>query len=161
MVILLIVIADDVVVHDSVFAWTIVPWLFLRIVGSVLQPLQLVLEVEDVVGLLVTEGTILVLRQHFKLALLFDYLYLSFSGWVSEGLCDGVVLDFLALDKLSCNFLVWVSFTLEVLLSIVVSMHLLFPSIIPICKSYCSICICENVASRHFLYGLKLNKIYN
>ena len=52
-------VADDVVVDQSVLSWAEVPGLFLWIVGTVLEALQLVIEVEDVVRLLVPESTIL------------------------------------------------------------------------------------------------------
>ena len=52
-------VADDVVVDQSVLSWTEVPGLFLWIVGTVLEALQLVIEVQNVVRLLVPESTIL------------------------------------------------------------------------------------------------------
>ena len=52
-------VADDVVVDQSVLSWAEVPGLFLWIVRTVLEALQLVIEVENVVRLLVPESTIL------------------------------------------------------------------------------------------------------
>ena len=52
-------VADDVVVDQSVLSRAEVPGLFLWIVGTVLEALQLVIEVENVVCLLVPESTIL------------------------------------------------------------------------------------------------------
>ena len=52
-------VADDVVVDQSVLSRAEVPGLFLWIVGTVLEALQLVIEVENVVRLLVPESTIL------------------------------------------------------------------------------------------------------
>ena len=52
-------VANDVVVDDSVFAWTEVPRLLLRVIVSALKSRQLVVEVDNVVSLLVAKGTIL------------------------------------------------------------------------------------------------------
>ena len=52
-------VADDVVVCQSVLARTEIPGLFLRVVRAVLQALQLVVEVQDVVGLLVAQCSVL------------------------------------------------------------------------------------------------------
>lgn len=52
-------VADDVVVCDCVLARAEVPGLILRVVWPALKSLQLVLEVQDVVRLLVTEGSVL------------------------------------------------------------------------------------------------------
>ena len=52
-------VADDVVVDQGVLSWAEVPGLFLWIVRTVLEALQLVIEVENVVCLLVPESTIL------------------------------------------------------------------------------------------------------
>ena len=59
MVLSLVDIADDVVVHDCVFAGAEVPRLFLWVIWSALQSLQLVFEVQNVVSLFVAEGFIL------------------------------------------------------------------------------------------------------
>ena len=64
MVICEVDVADDVVVYDCVFARPIEPRLLLGVVGPILQSLQLVAEVEDVVGLLVAEGAVLVLGEY-------------------------------------------------------------------------------------------------
>ena len=69
MVLSLIDVADDIVVHDRVFAGAEVPRLFLWVVRPALQSLQLVLEVQDVVSLFVAEG--------FVLFGLIDTLYLK------------------------------------------------------------------------------------
>ena len=46
-------VADDIVVDNCVFTRAEVPWFLLGVVRSVLETFQLVLEVEDVIGLLV------------------------------------------------------------------------------------------------------------
>ena len=64
MMVFLVHIANDVIVYDRVLARAEVPRLFLRVVRSIFEPLQLVLEIEDVVGLLVAEGAVLVLGEY-------------------------------------------------------------------------------------------------
>ena len=46
-------VADNIVVHNCVFTRAEIPWFLLGVVRSVLKTFQLVLEVEDVIGLLV------------------------------------------------------------------------------------------------------------
>ena len=52
-------VTDDVVVDLSVLAWTEVPRLLFRVIGSILESLHLVLEIQNVVGLFVSQSTIL------------------------------------------------------------------------------------------------------
>ena len=52
-------ITNDIVVDDGVFARTEVPRLLLRVVCTAFEALQLVIKVEDVVGLLVAKLTVL------------------------------------------------------------------------------------------------------
>ena len=77
-------IANDVVVDDGVLARTIVPRLLLRVVRPIFQTGQFVIEVEDVVGLLIAEGLVLVLSQDFHHVPLLNISDLSFTLWVSE-----------------------------------------------------------------------------
>ena len=55
----LIDVANDVIVHNGVLARAEVPRLLLGVVFAVLKALQLVVEVHNIVGLLVTECTVL------------------------------------------------------------------------------------------------------
>ena len=132
MVIFLVEIADNVVVHNCVFAWSIEPGLVLRVIRSVLQALQLVAKVEDVVGLLVAEGSVLILSQNFHLVLLLDIPDLILPRRVSECLCDWVVLDFLELDELTGDLFIRFGLALEGFLRLMVSGQVLFPGIIAI-----------------------------
>ena len=52
-------VTDDVVVDLSVLAWTEVPRLLFGVIGSILESLHLVLEIQNVVGLFVSQSTIL------------------------------------------------------------------------------------------------------
>ena len=143
-------VADNVVVYDCVFARPVEPRLLLGVVGPVLQPLQLVAEVENVVGLLIPEGTVLVLGEHFDRVLLLYLLDLGLSLRVGERLRDRIVLDFLALYKLACDLPVWLSLALEVLLGLVVRGDVPLPFAVAVLESHCSICVSESVTSRHF-----------
>ena len=55
----LINVANDVIVHNGVLARAEVPRLLLGVVLAVLKALQLVVEVNNIVGLLVTECAVL------------------------------------------------------------------------------------------------------
>ena len=59
MVLLQVDVADDVVVVEGVLARTEVPGLVLRVIGPVLQALQLVLKIQNVVGLLHAQSFVL------------------------------------------------------------------------------------------------------
>ena len=95
----LVNVADDVVVDDCVFAGPEVPRFLFGVVRSRLQPFELVLEVEHVVGLLVPQRFVLVLRQLLDNCLLLGLAHLGLSLWVGESLRDWVVLDFLPFDE--------------------------------------------------------------
>ena len=127
MMIFLVDIADDVVVDNGVLAGAEVPRLLLGIVWSILEPLQLILKVEDVVSLLVTKSSVLILSEHFNHCLLLVLSNLFLTRWVSKCLCDWIVLHLLSLDELRGYFLVWFSLPLEVFLRRIICTEILFP----------------------------------
>jgi len=114
-VIFLIDVADDVVVHHRVLARAEVPRFLLRVVRAVLQSLQLVVEVEDVVSLLVTQRFILVLCECFDHAAMLNLLDLLLARRISEGLRDRVVLHFLSLHVLVRHLAVRILNKLQIL----------------------------------------------
>ena len=61
MMIFLIHVAYDVIIYDRVLARAEVPRLFLWVVGSIFETLQLVLEIKNVVGLLVAKCSVFIL----------------------------------------------------------------------------------------------------
>ena len=89
--VLLVDIADDVVVYDRVLTRTEVPRLFLWVVGPILQSFELVLEIENIIGLLVAECSVLVLRKHLDHILLLLLSNLLLALWICEGLRDRIV----------------------------------------------------------------------
>ena len=96
----LVNVADDVVVDNRVFARSEVPRFLFGVVGSRLQPLELVLKVEHVVSLLVAQRPVLVLRQLLDDCLILGLTDLGLTLWVGESLRDGVVFHFCSLDEL-------------------------------------------------------------
>ena len=102
----LVNVADDIVVDNCIFARSKVPWFLFGVVGSRLQPLELVLKVEHVVSLLVTQRPVLVLRQLLDDCLLLGLTDLCLSLWVGESLRDGVVFHFCSLDELRSDLAV-------------------------------------------------------
>lgn len=60
MVLLHVDVRNDIVVAVSVFSRSEIPRFFLRVVISCLESLELIIEVEHVVGLLVAECSVLV-----------------------------------------------------------------------------------------------------
>ena len=61
--VLLVNVADNIIVHQGVFAGSKVPRLLLRVIGAVLQAFKLVVKVQNVVSLLVTQGAVLIVTQ--------------------------------------------------------------------------------------------------
>ena len=135
MMVLLINIADYVVVYDSILAWAEVPWLFLGVVWPVLKSFELVLKVEHVVSLFVAECSVLIRCKHLNHILMLLLLDLSFTLWVCEGLRDRVVLYLISLHKLTGNLFIGLGLTLEVIFSLVIRSHVLFPRLIAIVQA--------------------------
>ena len=52
-------VTDDVVVSLSVLSGSEIPWLFLGVIWPILETQHLVLKVDDVVGLFISQGFIL------------------------------------------------------------------------------------------------------
>ena len=100
--------------------------------------------------MLIPEGAVLVLGEHLDGVLLLYLLDLGLSLRVGERLRDRVVLDFLALYKLTSDLPVWLSLALEVFLGLVVLVDVPFPFVVAVLESHCSIRVSESVTSRHF-----------
>ena len=145
MVVLHVNVADDVVVHNRVFAWTEVPRLLLRVVGTVLETLQLVVEVKDVVGLLIAQGSVLVLSKSFDRILLLELADSLLSLWIGESLRNRVVLHFLFLDVLRGDLLVRLSHALEVLLGALVCVNFCRPIIVAVSETVSFAGLCKSV----------------
>lgn len=124
------VVADDVVVDEGVALWPEVPWLLLRIVRPVLQPLQLVLKVEHIVRLLVPEGLVLVLGEHVDERVVLLLLRLLLDLPVLVDLRDRVVLRFLFLHVFVLDLDVRVCLALELLLLVDVGADVGFPVVV-------------------------------
>ena len=114
MVLLHVDVRNDIVVAVSVFAGSEVPRLVLWVVIALFQTLQLVVKVEHVVGLLVTESTVLVGGKHVDHVLLLCFLNRCLGRGVRIYLRYRVVERFLLFDELLSNFVVSRSFTLKV-----------------------------------------------
>ena len=67
-------VTDYVVVNNCIFSSSIKPWLFLWVVWPIFQPLQLVAEVQNIVGLLVAKSAVLVFCQYIDGILLLKFL---------------------------------------------------------------------------------------
>lgn len=128
----LVYIANDVEIANSVLAGAIVPSFFFGVVWSILKPLQLVLEVQNVVGLFVPKRFVLVLGQDFDGVPLLDVSDLLLALWVGESLSDWVVLDFLGLHVRISYLAVRFRHLLEILLLFLVVIDLSAPCIIAI-----------------------------
>ena len=135
MMVFLVHIANDVIVYDRVLARAEVPRLFLRVVRSIFEPLQLVLEIEDVVGLLVAECSVFILCERLDRILFLLLSNLRLARWICEGLCDWIVLHFLSLYKLTSNFFIGFWLTLKVIFSRMVLCHILAPRSIAIVQA--------------------------
>ena len=118
---------NDVVVLEGVLARAEVPRLLLGVVVTLLQALQFVLEVDDVVGLLVPQGSVLVLGQHVGHVLLLGPFNCFLGAGVLVDLRDGVVERFLFFDEFAGNFLVGGLFALKILLLFDVVVDVLLP----------------------------------
>ena len=127
MVVFHIDVADDVVVYDGVFSRAEVPWLLLGIVCATLKTFQLVIEVEDVIGLFIAQSVVFVLSENFDRILRLNRSNLLFSCGIGKGLSDRIVLNFLCLDRLTCHFVVWLCRPLEVLLRLIVLLKVSLP----------------------------------
>lgn len=146
-------VANNVVVHNGVLTGTEVPGLLLRVVRAIFQTLQLVVKVEDVVGLLVAQlfilktiqvvvtimmkfKTYLVLGQGLDHVLMFKVTNLLLTRLVRESLCDRVVLNLLSLDVRSCHFVVCLLLILKYLLRLTVALNILAPSFVVVTNAH-------------------------
>jgi hypothetical protein len=115
-VLLQINVGNYVVITVGVLFGTEVPWLLLGIVFTLFESLKFVIEVQDVVGLLVSECAVLVLGQGVDHALLLGLLDSLLLVLLFVDLGDGVVDGVILLDKLISDFYVLGSSALEVAL---------------------------------------------
>ena len=128
-------VADDVVVSESVLSGSEVPWLLLGVVWSILKTSQLVLKVQNVISLLVTERAVLVLGENFDEVLILHLTHLLLTRVVRVSLRDWVVHHILLLDELRSDLLVWLWHTLELLLASSIVLKILLPLSIAIIDS--------------------------
>ena len=135
MVVFLIHIAYDIIVYNGVLARAEVPRLFLRVVGPIFESLELVLEIEDVVGLLVAECSVFILCEHLSRILMLHLSNLSLARWICESLRDRIVLHLLSLHKLTSYLFIRLWLTLEVIFSRMVLPYILSPRIIAIVQA--------------------------
>ena len=122
-----IYVADNVVVYDGVFSRAEIPWLLLGIVWATLETFQLVIEIEDVIGLFIAQGVVFVLSKNFYRILRLNCSNLLLSLRIGKGLSDRVILNFLCLDRLTCHLAVWFWLPLEVLLRLIVLLKVSLP----------------------------------
>lgn len=122
-----IFITQDVVVYVSVLARSEVPWLVFGVVLTILKALHLVLEVKDIVGLLVSQSSILVSSKYISHSLILKGFLGMFSSRLIVFLSDWVVDNILRLDESMVYFLVNGCFTLEVLLCFLIVIDFLVP----------------------------------
>ena len=120
-------IRDDVVVNQGVLARSEIPRLFLWVVVAAFQPFQFVVEVNHVVGLLITKGSVLVPRQHINQILLLAFLNRLLSMWIIVHLSDWVVKGLLLFDELVGHFFVDGSLPLEIALLVHVLINVALP----------------------------------
>ena len=136
MMVFLVHIAYDVIVYNCVLAWAEVPWLFLGVVGPILESLELVLEIEDVVGLLVAESSVFILCEDLNCILLLLLSNLSLALRICEGLRDWVVLHLLSLHKLASNLFIGLCLTLEIIFSRMILRYIIFPCLVAIVQAH-------------------------
>lgn len=127
MVLLHVYVRNDVVVLQSVFSRAKVPWFVCWVIVTTLEALQFVVEVEHVISLLVSKGSVSVASQHINQILLLRLLNNLLGVRVVVDLSDGVVKKVLRLDKLGGNFMVGSDITLEIALLVYVVCDILFP----------------------------------
>lgn len=94
------VVANDVVIDEGVTLWSEVPWLLLWIIRSFLKSSQLILEIQYIVCLLITKGTVLILSQHVDEFLLFLLSAFALDSSIGIFLGNRVVTGLLGFDGL-------------------------------------------------------------
>jgi len=122
-----ICITHDVVVYVSVLTRSEIPWLIFGVILTTLKALHFVLEVKDIVGLLVSQSSILVRSQDISHSLILKSFLGMFSSRFIVFLSDWVVDNILRLDECMVHFLVNGCFTLEVLLCFLIAIDFLVP----------------------------------
>ena len=127
MVLLQGVVCDDIVVDERVLFWLKVPWFLLWVVWSALQALQFVLEIEHVVGLLVSKRSIFVFSQSVDKVSLLSLPVGVLLLWIAVNLSYRIIFGLPSLILLVRHFLVFWSFTLEVGLVFDVGVNIVFP----------------------------------
>ena len=107
-------VAYDVIIHQGVSLGAEVPGLLLGVVGSALETSELVLEVDDVEGLLVAQSPVLVLGQDVDEVVVLVLPRIRFDSIVRVDLSYRIVLRLLGLDGLVGDLLVLRGVALEV-----------------------------------------------
>lgn len=115
---------------EGVLAWAEVPWLLLRVIITVFETLQLVVEVDHVVGLLVAEGRVLILCEHINHVLLLGLFNRLLRVLVRVDLRDRVIEGLLLLNELSSDLLVGFLLALEVTLLVDIVGHVGLPLVV-------------------------------
>ena len=110
------VIADDIVINKRISLRSEVPWFLLWVVSSVFQTCQFILEIENVICLLVSEGSIFILGKDIDVIGIFLVSTFSFNGWVFVNLSYRIIPSLLGLDFATGHFNIWVCLALEVIL---------------------------------------------
>ena len=95
MVLLHVYITEDVVVHHSVFAGSEVPRLLLGVIRTILESLELIVEVQDVVSLFHSHCLVLVFGKGFDGVVSFELPHVLFSLRVGECLSNWIILNLL------------------------------------------------------------------
>ena len=145
MVFLQRIVGDDVVINKWVFVRTEVPWLFLWIVRSILKPSEFVFEIQHVVCLLITEGSVLVACQSVDKVFMFSFSCKSFNISICISLSYRVVLGFIQFHLFECHFFVCFGFSLKLFLLFRIIRDRIFPFIVVIISRekhfvWCSLC---------------------
>lgn len=121
------VVWNNIVVCKSVLAWTEVPGLLHRVITSLLQPLQLVLKIQNVVGLLVPQSPVTVASQHVQHALLFHLLNGFLCLRVGIHLSDWIVQRIVRFNKLVSHLYVRLRLELKLFLFLCVVLNVVSP----------------------------------
>lgn len=128
-------IRNDVVVLKGVLAGAEVPGLLLGVVVPGFKALQLVVEVDHVVGLLVAERGVSILGEHINHVLLLGLLNSLLGVGVVVHLRDRVVQEVLGLDELGGHLLVGLCLALEVALLFDVLVNVGLPLLVALGKT--------------------------
>ena len=130
-------VAQDVVVNVRVLLRPEVPGLLLRVVRLVFEPAQLVIEVNDVEGLFVSEGAVLVLRKHLPHVATLYLLDGLLRALIAELLSDWVVTCFLNLHVFVSALDVRIGYALEVCFGLLIFLDISPPGVVRVVIQLC------------------------